>query len=647
MFLRTFKRQHKLLHGMVGIHTDYCRLMSSITLINAPTVQKQTKNTSEKINSITTEADFLVKLKNDPNKFGISLNSNDVFDEGDLQEEKFLMERTSSKKLSTKQYADIIKNHLNHGKLKEAIDVLEVKMIKEDQAKPENYIYNLLIGGCGRNGLTKKAFSLFNDMKKRGLKVTGGTYTALFNACANNPCKAEGLERAKRLRNLMVEKLYEPNDTNYHSMIKAFGRCGCLSTAFSIVDEMMTKRIKITADTFNFLLHACIEDKESGFRHALLVWRKMVKYHIPPSIFTYNLMLHTIRDCNLGDLEATQNVLFQIINEKVKIGSESNKLIFLGTNQKLLLSTENELLSTENKMDLSSSGDMNYPNLMSRIPKLGNLISLSEVKKPEDKLLLVGGFNAYLNNMRENNCNPDIKTFTLLLDVIPNNIAAEEQLLLQMKTLKIRNDVDFFNMLIKKRVMRQDYEKAKDVLRLIKKYGHRPNLITYGVLALCCKTEKEALQFLDEMKNSKYRFNAEILGALLHQACYDKNFRYIMKIMQICVDENVQPNLKFIEHLDKLKKDCRRMIKNKDDEVGQSAIFQRGFRLFRSRYSKWITEIDVEKTDEKNPWQRFTEDTDINADKYFVDKFRTSRFKPRRTKKSFKFTERSVNKNAN
>ncbi|XP_044763746.1 pentatricopeptide repeat-containing protein 1, mitochondrial [Coccinella septempunctata] len=646
MFLRTLKRQERCLKLMIVMQKANSASISSLK--NAPAAFKQKENESPILRTpsettasptlaATSEADFLVKLKNDPDKFGSSTN-NDILDEGDLKEEKFIGQRTPrSKKLSTKQYADMIKKYISSGNLKQAINVVEIKMIKEDQVKPENYIYNLLIGACGRQGLLKKAFSLYNDMKRRGLKVTGGTYTALFNACANSPSAADGLKSAKHLRNIMVEKMYEPNDTNYNAMIKAFGRCGCLSTAFAIVDEMITKKMIITSDTLNFLLQACIQDKNSGFRHALLVWRKMIKLKIKPSIYTYNLMLHTIRDCNLGDLEVTQNVISQIVNEKIQIGSETNKLLLNGTDQKLLLSTEKDLVpSTENPIQNSSLNDLSYPNLMAKTPKLGNLISLCEVVKPEDKLLLVGGMNSYLNDMKENDCTPDIKTYTLLLDVIPSSLAAENQLLLHMKKSGIKIDVDFFNMLMKKRIMRQDYDNAKGVLKLMEKLSLRPNLFTYGVLALCCRTELEALQFLDEMKSCKYRLNAEILGSLLHQACYSKNFMYVMKVMQICIEENVKPNKKFIDHLDELKKECRRMINNKNDRVGQSKAFQRGFQLFRLRYKKWLSEVKMDKMEEKNPLEQFEEDADPNADKYFVDKNKSSHFKPRRATKPSK-----------
>lgn len=51
--------------------------------------------------------------------------------------------------------------------LADAIDILETRMLKEDRVKPEHFIYNLIIGECGRLGYTKKAFQLYNQVCDR------------------------------------------------------------------------------------------------------------------------------------------------------------------------------------------------------------------------------------------------------------------------------------------------------------------------------------------------------------------------------------------------------------------------------------------------------------------------------------------------
>lgn len=37
-------------------------------------------------------------------------------------------------------------------------------MLKDNKAKPDYYVYNLLIGGCGKVGYVQKAFYLFNQV---------------------------------------------------------------------------------------------------------------------------------------------------------------------------------------------------------------------------------------------------------------------------------------------------------------------------------------------------------------------------------------------------------------------------------------------------------------------------------------------------
>lgn len=54
--------------------------------------------------------------------------------------------------------------------------------------------------------------------------------------------------------------------------------------------------------------------------------------------------------------------------------------------------------------------------------------------------------------------------------------------------------------------MRCDYEKARKVLVSMKQMKYRPNVVTYGVLALGCKTKEEALDLLEEMNSFGYTY---------------------------------------------------------------------------------------------------------------------------------------------
>lgn len=418
----------------------------------------------------------------DPDNFGtlsrlVNIPIEELEDEGDIKEEKYTsFKPLSNQKLTTKQYADLIKEYLKHKRLKQAIDVLEVRMLVEDQVQPENYIYNILIGACADFGYTKKAFKLYNSMKQRALKVTGDTYTCLFNACANSPWPLDGLKNAKHLRELMQEKGIEPNLTNYNCMIKAFGRCGDLSTAFQIVDEMKDKKIPIRVHTFNFLLQACITDKSTGLRHALIVWRKMLRMKEKPNIYSYNLMLKCVKDCNIGS-KADIEELMLLIQKDVQTMSTSNiKLLdkevpalhthnsTSSTNQP----TEDKLITNDSPVPVgdnatnlgtyTSIGPM--PNLLSKRPQMHQILDVIEVSTPQQKFTIVGGTNDFLREMKSYSVKPDIKTFTQILYLIEDNIESENKLLELIKEEDVKADIDFYNMLIKKRCLRSDYKSA-------------------------------------------------------------------------------------------------------------------------------------------------------------------------------------------
>ena len=454
----------------------------------------------------------------DPDSFGtLSKNAkitDKLEDDGDIKEESYLKNiPLKSQQLTTKQYADLIKQYLKFKRIKEAIDILEVRMLQEDRVKPENYIYNILIGACAEVGYTKKAFKLFNDMKRRALKPTGDTYTCLFEACMNSPWPAYGLKMATHLRNSMIEKGIEPNITNYNVMIKTFGRCLDLNTAFKIVDEMTSKKIKIRVHTFNHLLHACISNKEIGLKHALVVWRKMLKMRERPNIYSFNLILRCAKDCNVGSKEDMLEVISAIqehnmlLNSDVQILQIENSPALLDANiskdvidvrkDPLLIasnenSNENELLTSKESDNKTNSleNDCNtletvnsiefvdnfhrpaaivqgrsVPNLLSKVVQIDQVMAFQDIGTSQDKFAIIGGQEDFLKEMEAWNVKPDVKIFTQMLPLIDNNTEAENKLLETMKTLKIKGDIEFYNMLIKKRCLRHDYDNALVCIR--------------------------------------------------------------------------------------------------------------------------------------------------------------------------------------
>ncbi|XP_013190673.2 pentatricopeptide repeat-containing protein 1, mitochondrial [Amyelois transitella] len=644
-----------------------------------------------------------LKYFGDPDTFGtLSRKINyeeEVTDEGDILEEKYIQNvPLSSQKLTTRQYADIIKQYLSNKRIKEAIDVLEKRILIEDRVKPENYIYNILIGACADVGFTKKAFKLYNDMKRRAIQPTGDTYTCLFNACAKSPFPSYGLKQAQNLRSLMLEKKIEPNITNYNAMIKAFAHCGDLSTAFGIVDEMKSKKIKIRIHTLNHLLHACISDKNSGLRHALVVWRKMLKLREKPNIYSFNLMLKCVKECNLGskeDIEQLLEVIHEhfmlhgntgnkLLSQEVKeienaeIGiklipsenihafeennkHEASKLISVDENKVPVIQAGIKLISSENihafeennkheaskltsvdenkvpviqgndeKISLKFIHTVNLPvpltqirtvpNLLSKNINMNQVLALQEVHTLQDKFAVLGGQDDFLKEMEVYSVKPDIKTFTQMLPLIDDNQEAEIRLLDTMKKLEIKADIDFYNMLIKKRCLRSDYVGAFDVkniilaeskfrkkkYRLKKKLRLNMNVMTYGTLALACRTKEQAEELLSEMKEHQLKVNIVILGTLLRQGTTTSSFGYILYVMNVVKQENIKVNDIFLKHLEDFNEKCASIIQNQ--QKTHSDVFTKAYRNFTKVYNDWLKQVDIQEAlKPEHPWAQFQE----------------------------------------
>ncbi|XP_052262506.1 pentatricopeptide repeat-containing protein 1, mitochondrial-like isoform X2 [Dreissena polymorpha] len=193
------------------------------------------------------------------------------------------------------------------GKVKEAIEVFDKWMIEQDRVQPSSHEYSVLIALLGRCGYTLKAFQLYKQMRERKIRVDPHIFTSLFNACTNSPWREDGLSRAKKLRQAMILSNYQPTYINYQAMIAAFGVCGDINTAFSIADE--AARLRVTDNLLNSLLMACISDNTSGFRHAVLVWRKMLKMGVKPTIRSYNMLLRAVNECGIGEAKTFLNGL--------------------------------------------------------------------------------------------------------------------------------------------------------------------------------------------------------------------------------------------------------------------------------------------------------------------------------------------------
>lgn len=249
----------------------------------------------------------------------------------------------------------------------------------------------------------------------------------------------------------------------------------------------------------------------------------MTKLGIKANSHTYNLMLRAARDCGIGDpvvaselllrpthenssqLRLTSGRLKEKVPSQRKKGSESATAVQLDVEamEKQLFhksSVQPEELIQQQNEDVNQAGTeaaalnspsiahsrtgalmrrgqnkmkqqqgclsqkqhfCNLPNLLdSRMPDAA-VVSLGTVDTPSHRLALMGDVEGFVNKMKEDGAEPNIKTFTLLAELVEPQSPSESSLLTLVDEHKVKVDVTFFNTLIRKKSKQGDLEGAK------------------------------------------------------------------------------------------------------------------------------------------------------------------------------------------
>ncbi|XP_071814731.1 pentatricopeptide repeat-containing protein 1, mitochondrial-like isoform X2 [Apostichopus japonicus] len=251
------------------------------------------------------------------------------------------------------------------------------------------------------------------------------------------------------------------------------------------------------------------------------------------------------------------------------------------------------------------------PNLLDTHADLKHVDSLANIQTAPDRLSLVGNMEGVMNQMTKCKVKPNVKTLSLLLDVVPMTTEEENKIMAIINELGVSVDVDFYNMVIHRRTKRGDLVQAKEILPMIHQSGLHPNLRTFANLAIECTKMDDGLQLLKDLEGFGLRPNQVLYGALMNAAFKVRNFDYLHRLMQNMKDENVKPNERIISLLHSAAYFGSRAPKPKPH-------VQKRVNLFRSRYFQWLSEMEA--VEEQHPWKEYniktkTTEEDVESEK--------------------------------
>lgn len=149
---------------------------------------------------------------------------------------------------------------------------------------------------------------------------------------------------------------------------------------------------------------------------------------------------------------------------------------------------------------------------------------------------------------------------------------------------------------------------------MISKANLKPDIVTYGVLALGCQTREQAWDLINEMNEKGIKMNIQILGAMVKQGCCTKNYDYVLDMLDIIKQFKIKPSEELMETLSRFITGLN-FLKKKDNK-DLPPNFRKNVKIFKEHFQKWKNEMgigELEKPEEikkvlkEKPWEQFQE----------------------------------------
>jgi pentatricopeptide repeat protein len=174
-----------------------------------------------------------------------------------------------------------------NGQAEEAWNLVHKELESEErQASINTVIYSTVLKGFAVTKNISKVFTVYEEMKSKGISCNTITYNTMLDACA----KCCAMSKASTLLEDMKEVSVEPDIITYSTIIKGYCLEGDVDRAFHVLEEMK-RDDKFTPDEimYNSILDGCA--KEHRVDDALKILEEMNAAGVGPSNYTLSILV--------------------------------------------------------------------------------------------------------------------------------------------------------------------------------------------------------------------------------------------------------------------------------------------------------------------------------------------------------------------
>jgi len=190
---------------------------------------------------------------------------------------------------------------------------------------PDLISYSTLIKGHCAQGCLEEGLQLLGLMQRRGISPDAIVFNSILDGCAHKQMRTLTEQVLKDMEKAGIA----PSNFTLSILVKLYGRCNDLDTAFQVVQTYPAKyHFKLNAQVYTCLMSACIANNALG--RALEVYDTMVKSGCASDAKMYHTLLSgCVRHSNLDaaaslmedalsksppclDRETAENVLFMM-----------------------------------------------------------------------------------------------------------------------------------------------------------------------------------------------------------------------------------------------------------------------------------------------------------------------------------------------